>query len=128
MAQPKFKPRPSPPAREDVIVSLPAEAGVLLPGGPVEQVEAVERKNKGGRPKGSISRDAPLSTKIKAETYADMKRIAERDRFSLAELIERAIARYEEHRAELALGIVGERKAGETNDELIRRAFRLGEL
>lgn len=87
--------------------------------------EAAPAPKKIGRPKGTADRTAQISTKVKATSYADMKRIAERDRISLAELIERAVARYELHRVERAAELVGGRQEGEDDDALVRRAFAL---
>jgi hypothetical protein len=117
MATLKPKVRRDPPTMEEVTGALFApEPGTAEP---VEKPKA-----KVGRPKGTISRERQLATKIKADVYHDMKRIAARDRISLAELIERSVARYEEHRLARA-GEIDNRKPGESADAFISRAFKL---
>lgn len=113
MAKPNFKKTETPTPQEVRKTLAEPEATRPEPDAP---------KNKGGRPKSPVSRESQISLKIRSDVYEDMKRIAGREGITLTALIERAIPLYEERRLAKALELV-ERQEGESDDDVIRRAF-----
>lgn len=88
---------------------------------PVEVVDPAKRGR--GRP-AKPEKGIGFATRLRPQAYDDLQRIAGRDRFTQGELVERALQAYEAMRVAQALEAT-KRQEGESDDDLIRRAFRL---
>lgn len=114
--------KPAVPSLLDLARQKQAEKAEMVAAPAEELAPKVDRRR--GRPKRTEDVRG-FAARVKPETYDRIQAIVERDRWKLGPLVDKMVQVYEAQRIRDALEIVGDRKPHESDDDLIRRAFRL---